>query len=126
MRIEIVNHMVQFQPAALDASFAALANATRRGIVEQLGRESASISLLADRFDMTLTGMRKHVALLEEVGLVRSERLGRTVLCSAGDYRLEAEAAWIAHSRRMWEARFAGLDTLLDTIRTEETGSGVR
>ena len=65
--------MVQYQSAAFDASFAALSDVTRRGVLEQLGRADASITELADRFRMSLTGMKKHVDVLEQAGLVTTE-----------------------------------------------------
>ncbi|MGE0640111.1 MAG: ArsR/SmtB family transcription factor, partial [Thermoanaerobaculia bacterium] len=73
--------MVQFQPAHLDASFAALSDVTRRGILERLGRADASITELASKFEMTLTGMKKHIAVLEQTGLVTTEKAGRVRTC---------------------------------------------
>ena len=87
--------MVQYVRAHLDASFAALSDATRRGVLEQLGRADASISDLADKFHMTLTGMKKHVGVLEQVGLVTTKKVGRVRTCKLGPRRLEEENAWI-------------------------------
>jgi DNA-binding transcriptional ArsR family regulator len=88
--------MVQFYPAArFDISFAAISDATRRGVLEQLGRAAASITELAERFDMTLTGMKKHVTLLEQAGLVTTVKVGRVRTCRLGGRGLEEEAAWI-------------------------------
>lgn len=70
--------------AQLDASFAALSDATRRGVIEQPGRADASITDLAERFDMTLTGMKKHVGVLEDVGLVATSKVGRVRTCRLG------------------------------------------
>src|SRR5215468_9403812 len=103
--------MVQYN--RLDASFAALSDATRRGVLEQLGRGDASITDLADRFDMTLTGMRKHVGVLEQAGLVVTEKVGRVRTCKLGVYRLDKEAAWIERYRQLWEARFDELDEVV-------------
>src|ERR1700743_70656 len=101
----MMNHMVQYQQARLDASFAALSDATRRGVLEQLGRADASITELAERFDMTLTGMKKHVSVLEQAGLVVTRKAGRVRTCSIGGGGLEAEAVWIERYRQMWAAR---------------------
>jgi DNA-binding transcriptional ArsR family regulator len=110
--------MVQFS-ARLDTTFAALADATRRGILERLGREEASISDLAARFDMTLTGMKKHVQVLEDAGLVTTEKVGRVRTCKLGPRRLEEETAWILSHRRMLEAR---LDRLGDFLARTKGG----
>ncbi len=105
--------MVQCSPG-LDSAFAALSDATRRGILEQLGRSDATISDLAARFDMTLTGMKKHVTVLEDAGLVTSEKVGRVRTCRLGPRRLEDEAAWISRYRQMLEARLDSLGAFLD------------
>lgn len=109
--------MVQLT-ANLDSGFSALSDPTRRGILEQLGRSEASISDLASRFAMTLTGMKKHVRILEDAGLVRSEKVGRVRTCRLGPRRLEAEAAWISGYRRMLEERLDSLEAFLE--RTKE------
>jgi DNA-binding transcriptional ArsR family regulator len=116
-----MNHMVQYESPSLDSAFAALADATRRGVVLQLGMAEASISDLAARFDMTLTGMKKHVGVLEAAGFVTTEKVGRVRKCRLGPRRMEEEAAWIAQYRKMWDARFNALDGLLDTIKARET-----
>ena len=112
--------MVQFETARLDASFAALSDATRRGVLEQLGRSEASITELADRFHMTLTGMRKHVGVLEQAGLVTTEKVGRVRTCKLGLRRLEEEAAWIESYRQVWAARFDALDTVVEQLKHRE------
>src|SRR3569833_2467366 len=106
--------MVQFSAARLDASFAALSDATRRGVLEQLGRTDASITELADRFHMTLTGMKKHVSILEQAGLVTTRKVGRVRTCKLRPQRLEEEAAWIERYRQHWAARFDALDTVVE------------
>src|SRR3978361_1896418 len=98
--------MVQYTQARLDASFAALSDATRRGVLEQLGRADASITDLAQQFHMTLTGMKKHVGVLEQAGLVTTEKVGRVRTCRLGRRRLEEEIAWIEQYRQLWNARF--------------------
>jgi DNA-binding transcriptional ArsR family regulator len=113
--------MVQYVAARLDASFAALSDATRRGVLERLGRSEASITELADRFHMTLTGMKKHVGLLEQAGLVATEKVGRVRTCRLGLRRLEEEAAWIEGHRRLWGARFDALDQVVEDLNEKET-----
>ena len=109
--------MVQHANASLDASFAALADVTRRGVLEQLGRADASITDLAEQFDMTLTGMKKHVRVLEDAGLVTSQKVGRVRTCRLGPRRLEEETAWIAEYQAMLEARYDQLGTFLERTR---------
>ena len=112
--------MVQYQPAAMDASFAALSDATRRGVLERLGRRDASISELADAFRMTLTGMKKHVGVLEAAGLVATEKVGRVRTCRLGARRLEQETAWMEAYRTLWAARFDALDDVVEQLKQEE------
>src|SRR6188508_2244723 len=106
--------MVQYSSTRLDASLAALSDATRRGVLEQLGQEEASITDLADRFHMTLTGMRKHVGVLEQAGLVVTEKIGRVRTCRVGARRLEDVAAWIDRYHQLWDARFGELDQVIE------------
>jgi DNA-binding transcriptional ArsR family regulator len=112
----ILNHMVQYS-AALDDAFTALSDATRRGVLDRLGRGEASITELADLFGMTLTGMKKHVAILEDARLVRTEKIGRTRVCTVGPARLDEVAAWIAQYRRTIEERLDHLDAYLQRTR---------
>ena len=84
-----LNHMVQYSSSRFDASFAALSDATRRGVLEQLGRKDVSITVLARKFHMTLTGMKKHVGVLEQAGLVTTEKVGRVRTCKVGPRQLE-------------------------------------
>src|SRR5579872_6544863 len=112
--------MVQYLPSRLDASFAALSDATRRGVLEQLGRADASITDLADRFHMTLTGMKKHVGVLEDAGLVVTEKVGRVRSCKLGPRRLEEEAAWLEGFRQLWAARFDALDEIVEELKRKE------
>ncbi|MBL8716397.1 MAG: helix-turn-helix transcriptional regulator [Myxococcales bacterium] len=113
--------MVHQSSARLDASFAALSDATRRGVLTQLGRGDASITELADKFHMTLTGMKKHVGVLERAGLVATEKVGRVRTCRLGPSRLESETAWMDTYRRLWAARFEALDEVLEELQRKET-----
>ena len=113
--------MVQYSTPRLSDSFSALSDATRRGVLEQLGRSDASITELADRFHMTLTGMKKHVGVLEQVGLVTTEKVGRVRTCRLGLRRLEEEAAWIEAYRQLWAARFDALDGVIEDLKRKET-----
>jgi DNA-binding transcriptional ArsR family regulator len=119
-----LNHMVQCSPSGFSASFAALADATRRGVLDQLARGDASITDLADKFEMTLTGMKKHVSVLELAGLVTTEKVGRVRTCRIGPCRLEKEMAWIARYRQVWDQRFAALDDVIDELQRQEKGRG--
>src|SRR6478735_779258 len=112
--------MVQFSTTRLDASFAALSDATRRGVLEQLGRADASITELADKFRMTLTGMKKHVGVLEQAGLVTTQKVGRVRTCKLGLRRLEEEAAWIERYHQLWNARFDELDKVVEELKRKE------
>ena len=118
--------MVHYPPSHLNASFAALADATRRGVLDQLARGDASISDLADRFRLTLTGMKKHVGVLELAGLVTTEKVGRVRTCRIGPCRLEEELEWIARYRQVWDARFEALDEVIDDLKRQEKASGRR
>jgi DNA-binding transcriptional ArsR family regulator len=119
-----LNHMVQYARAHLDASFAALSDATRRGVLERLGRADASITDLAEKFHMTLTGMKKHVGVLEQAGLVITEKVGRVRTCKLGPRRLEEVTAWIEWYRQLWESRFAELDKVVEELKRKEKVDG--
>ena len=112
--------MVQHVAAPLDLSFAALSDATRRGVLEQLARADASITSLAEKFQMTLTGMKKHVCVLERAGLVTTRKVGRVRTCTLGQRALAAEAEWIESHRKLFEARFAALDMIILEMQQEE------
>jgi DNA-binding transcriptional ArsR family regulator len=116
--------MVQYVRAPLDDSFAALSDATRRGVLVQLGRSDASITALAEKFQMTLTGMKKHVGILEEAGLVTTEKVGRVRTCRLGPRRLEEETAWIERYRQLWDARFDELDKVVEELKRKEKVDG--
>ena len=116
--------MVQYTRGGLDASFSALSDATRRGVLEQLGRADASITELADTFHMTLTGMKKHVGVLEQAGFVTTEKVGRVRTCTLGLRRLDEEVAWIERYRKLWDARFDELDKVVDELKRKETADG--
>jgi DNA-binding transcriptional ArsR family regulator len=119
-----LNRMVQYMRARLDGSFAALSDATRRGVLERLGRGDASITDLADKFQMTLTGMKKHVGVLEQAGLVTTEKVGRVRTCKLGPRRLEEETAWIEKYRQLWASRFDELDKVVEELKQKEMVDG--
>ncbi len=116
--------MVQYTSGRLDVSFAALSDATRRGVLEQLGRADASITDLARTFHMTLTGMRKHVGVLEQAELVTTEKVGRVRTCRLGPRRLQAETAWIEQYRQLWDSRFDELDKVVEELDRKEKVDG--
>jgi DNA-binding transcriptional ArsR family regulator len=124
IRALILNHMVQYKTTRLDASFAALSDATRRGVLEQLGRADASITDLAEKFHMTLTGMKKHVGVLEQAGLVETEKVGRVRTCKLGPRRLAEETAWIEEYRQLWASRFDELDKVVEELKQKEKADG--
>jgi DNA-binding transcriptional ArsR family regulator len=113
--------MVQYLAPPLDLSFAALSDATRRGIIDQLGRADASITTLADQFRMTRTGMKKHVEVLERAGLVVTRKVGRVRTCKLGERGLEAESEWIEAHRKLFEARFEALDEVVSEMKQEQS-----
>ena len=116
--------MVQYTQTHFDASFAALPDVTRRGVLEQLARADASITDLAEKFHMTLTGMKKHVGVLEQAGLVSTEKIGRVRACKLGPRRLEDETAWLERYRQLWDARFDGLDEIVEELKRKEKVDG--
>ena len=116
--------MVQYCQAHFDASFGALSDATRRGVLQQLGRADASITDLAQKFHMTLTGMKKHVGVLEQAGLVTTEKVGRVRTCKLGLRGLQEEAAWIERHRQLWGARFEELDKVVEELKRKEKVDG--
>ncbi len=111
--------MVHYQ-SRLDRRFAALSDATRRGVLERLGRSDASITALAAKFEMTLTGMKKHVQVLEEAGLLTTEKVGRVRTCKLGPHRLEDETSWMNKYRQMLEARLDSLGDFLARTKGDE------
>jgi len=116
--------MVQCSPARLDAAFSALSDATRRGVLEQLEHEDASITELAESFHMTLTGMKKHVGVLEEAGLITTEKVGRVRTCRLSLRGLEESAAWIERRRQLWLGRFDALDQVVEELKRKEKADG--
>ena len=118
--------MVQYSQARFNASFAALSDATRRGVLEQLAGADASITDLAEKFHMTLTGMKKHVGVLEQAGLVTTEKIGRVRTCRIGLRRLEEEAAWIERYHQLWDARFDELDKVVEELKRKEKVDGLK
>ena len=120
----ILNCMVQYSQVRFDASFAALSDATRRGVLEQLGGVNASITDLAEKFHMTLTGMKKHVDVLERAGLVTTEKVGRVRTCKLGPRRLEEETVWLERYRQLWDLRFDELDKVVEELKWKEKVNG--
>jgi DNA-binding transcriptional ArsR family regulator len=116
--------MVQYSRARFDTSFGALSDATRRGVLEQLCRADASITELAGKFHMSLTGMKKHIGVLEQAGLVTTQKVGRVRTCKLGLRRLEEEASWIEGYRQLWAARFDELDAVVEDLSRREQGDG--
>ena len=116
--------MVQYCQTRFDASFGALSDATRRGVLEELGCADASITALAGKFHMTLTGMRKHVGVLEQAGLVTTEKVGRVRTCRLGLRALQEEAEWIERYRQLWSARFDELDNVVEDLKRKEGVDG--
>lgn len=112
--------MVQYNETLLDASFAALSDATRRGVLLQLGRADSSLTDLAKKFHMTLNGMKKHVGVLERAALVTTEKTGRVRTCRLGARALEEEAAWIERHRQLWSERFDALDQIVEELKSKE------
>jgi DNA-binding transcriptional ArsR family regulator len=112
--------MVQYSINRLDETFAALSDSTRRGVLLQLGRKDASITHLAEQFHMSLTGMKKHVGILEEAGLVETEKVGRVRNCKLGPRRLESETAWIEKYKEVWDRRFDALEAVVQDLKRKE------
>jgi DNA-binding transcriptional ArsR family regulator len=111
----MVNHMVQQQE--LDRAFAALADSTRRDILARLGDGPATVSELAEPAGITVTGMAKHIKVLEDAGLVATEKVGRTRRCRLGTERLDDAMAWISFYQRLWERRLDGLEAFFTLQR---------
>ena len=116
--------MVQYSPGHVDASFSALSDATRRAVLERLGRADASITELAEAFEMTLTGMRKHVQVLERADLVTTEKVGRVRTCRLGPGELHEAMAWIERYRQLWSSRFEQLDAVVEELKRKEKVDG--
>jgi DNA-binding transcriptional ArsR family regulator len=108
----------------LDRTFSALADPTRRGILVRLARGPASISELAAPYGITLTGLKKHVRVLEEAGLVTTEKVGRTRHCRLGPEHLEEAMGWIQTYQRQWERRLDGLEAYLEQQSRRKEGQG--
>jgi DNA-binding transcriptional ArsR family regulator len=115
----ILNYMVQYQPQ-LDKTFAALADPTRRSILERLGQGSATISELAEPFAMSLTGLKKHVRVLEDVELISTKKVGRARQCSLGPRRLEDAEQWIEIYRQTLSARLDRFGELIENTKGEQ------
>ena len=112
--------MVQYSSKRLDDTFAALSDSTRRGVLLRLGRENASITDLAEQFHLSLTGMNKHVGVLERTGLVKTEKLGRVRTCMLGSCRLDSEKAWIEEYKNIWDRRFDALERVVQELKQKK------
>ena len=112
--------MVQYSRNRLDDTFAALSDSTRRGVLLQLGRGTASITELAEKFRMTLTGMNKHVGILEQTGLVKTEKIGRVRTCMLGSCQLDSEMAWIESYKATWDRRFDALEIVVQELKQKK------
>ena len=112
--------MVQYSRTRLDDTFAALSDSTRRGVLLQLGRGNASITELAEQFQLSLTGMNKHVGVLERTGLVKTEKVGRVRTCMLGSCRLDAEKAWIESYKQIWDRRFDALEAVVQELKQQK------
>jgi DNA-binding transcriptional ArsR family regulator len=112
--------MVQYQQEQLDRTFAALADPTRRGILERLGAGSATLSEIAVPYEMSLTGLKKHVRVLEDAELVTTEKVGRARRCTLGPRRLEDVQRWIEAYQRTLEERLDRLGELLERTKGEQ------
>lgn len=116
----ILNHMVQCSARRLDTTFAALSDSTRRGVLVQLGRGDNSITELAEQFQMSLTGIKKHVGILEKAGLVKTEKKGRVRTCKLGVCRLDPEMAWIENYKQIWDRRFDALEAVVQELKQKK------
>ena len=115
----ILNLVVQY--LQIDRTLAALADPTRRAVLERLGRGSATITELAEPFGISLTGMKKHVRVLEDAELVITEKVGRTRWCHAGPRRLEDVQAWTQMYRQMLEERLDRFGELLERTKGDRS-----
>ena len=110
--------MVKHSAAVLDATFAALADPTRRAILARLARGDSSVSALARPFDVSLPAISKHLRVLERAGLVTQRKQGRTRRCRLAARPLRQASLWLAHYREFWEARLDALERhLLSPVR---------
>ena len=116
--------MAQYPKTRFDVSFSALSDATRRGILERLGCADASVTDLAERFHLTLTGMKKHISVLEQAGFVTTKKVGRVRTCTLGLRGLEDEAMWIETYQQIWAARFDALDKVVEELNRKEKTDG--
>ena len=118
----ILYHVVKYNTTRLDTSFAALADPTRRGVLEQLARADASITDLAAKYRMTLPAMMKHVGVLEQAKLVTTKKVGRVRTCQLGPRQLEEATAWLDEYRQRWEERFEELHKVVEELTRKEQG----
>lgn len=112
--------MVQYLRGRLDETFSALSDSTRRGVLLQLGQGDTSITKLAEQFHMSLTGMKKHVSILEQAGLVKTQKVGRVRTCKLGSHRLDSETAWIERYKEFWDKRFDALEVVVQELKQKK------
>jgi DNA-binding transcriptional ArsR family regulator len=112
---------VDNQSLALDAVFHALADPTRRAVVQRLGRGPANVSDLAKPFDMALPSFMKHISVLENAGLIKSRKEGRVRSCVLRPKTLSAAEKWIGEQREAWASRYDNLDNLLAKMNGDKT-----
>jgi DNA-binding transcriptional ArsR family regulator len=111
--------MVNYLPS-LDSTFAALSDATRRGILARLARGEASVTELAQPYDMSLPAVSKHLRVLESAGLVRRSKQGRVQRCRLLAAPMKNAAAWIEHYRRFWDTQLDSLQRYLESSTPKE------
>jgi DNA-binding transcriptional ArsR family regulator len=105
---------------ALDSVFHALADPTRRAVIQQLGRGPATVSELAEPFDMALPSFMKHMRVLEDTGLILSSKRGRIRTCMLDRQNLAAAERWFAEQRALWASRYDNLDNLLEKLQGQD------
>lgn len=108
---------------ALNSVFHALADPTRRAVIQRLGVGPATVSELAEPFDMALPSFMKHVRVLEDTGLIHSSKTGRTRTCMLDRQNLAAAERWFAEQRAIWASRYDNLDNLLEKLQGQDNES---
>jgi DNA-binding transcriptional ArsR family regulator len=107
------------QTAILDGAFHALADPTRRAVLERLSHGTASVSELAQPFDMALPSFLQHLRVLEDSGLIRSHKIGRVRTCAVNSRCLNEVESWLVTQRKLWETRLNQLDSYLMELKEQ-------